>query len=291
MENTNTSKKKGGALLIGGLALLLLTFAEATYLLIDHVFIQKNKSGNVIINSDDNDNPSDDNSDNSDADVLEKTYIITWLNDDNTVLEVDQDVKKGDTPHYDGTTPTKRDDGLIYYAFKGWNKELAPVEANTTFVATYDVAYHDANVVFDMCGHGEAIDPQSVTYGGYVTKPTDPTTEGYTFAGWYKEPSYTIPWNFATDQVTSSVTIYAKWDIISFTVSFDTSGSSTVIDDQIIPYGGKVEKPDYVEPPASNYSLTGWYYYDEDYEKHTWNFEEDVVTGNLTLIADWIIEK
>ena len=36
----------------------------------------------------------------------ETYYKVTWLNYDQTVLEVDENVKKGTIPSYDGKAPT-----------------------------------------------------------------------------------------------------------------------------------------------------------------------------------------
>jgi len=52
--------------------------------------------------------------------------------------------------------------------------------------------------------------------------PYNPKREGYTFAGWYKEPECITPWNFDTDVITiefdeegnriyEEVCLYAKW--------------------------------------------------------------------------------
>ncbi len=49
--------------------------------------------------------------------------------------------------------------------------------------------------------------------GAKVTKPSDPTKTGYTFAGWFKDE--TTKWNFDKDTVTSDVTLTAHWTKIT----------------------------------------------------------------------------
>ena len=66
-------------------------------------------------------------------------------------------------------------------------------------------------VSFNSNGHGTAPDSQQISAGGKVSKPADLTASGYTFGGWYKESSCINQWNFGTDIVSSSMTLYAKW--------------------------------------------------------------------------------
>lgn len=69
-------------------------------------------------------------------------------------------------------------------------------------------------VTFDMNGKtGTAPAAIDVPYHGTITKPTDPTADGYTFWGWYKDAACTVEWDFAKDVVTSDITLYAKWHI------------------------------------------------------------------------------
>lgn len=64
-------------------------------------------------------------------------------------------------------------------------------------------------VKFDTQG-GSSIDNQTPASGSTVTKPADPTREGYTFAGWYTDEACTKAYDFAT-AVTADMTLYAKW--------------------------------------------------------------------------------
>jgi uncharacterized repeat protein (TIGR02543 family) len=64
---------------------------------------------------------------------------------------------------------------------------------------------------------GSAVDAQKVTYGGKATQPTCQRT-GYALEGWYTEAECTTAWKFATDVVTQSITLYAKWDTARYEI-------------------------------------------------------------------------
>lgn len=66
-------------------------------------------------------------------------------------------------------------------------------------------------VTFDLQGHGTKIDPVTVKSGEKLTKPSNPTAEGYSFEGWYREPECKTAWDFTKDTVTADTTLYAKW--------------------------------------------------------------------------------
>lgn len=64
-------------------------------------------------------------------------------------------------------------------------------------------------VKFDTQG-GSSVNGQTPASGSTVTKPTDPTREGYTFAGWYTDEACTEAYDFSV-AVTADMTLYAKW--------------------------------------------------------------------------------
>ncbi len=65
-------------------------------------------------------------------------------------------------------------------------------------------------VAFDT-GCRVKIKNQKVRKGRYVVRPEDPVRLGRTFAGWYKDESKQVPWNFEQDTVEKNMTLYAKW--------------------------------------------------------------------------------
>ena len=68
---------------------------------------------------------------------VQTTYTVTWENYDGTTLEIDENVPYGATPSYDGSIPSRPSTTDYVYYFNGWNKPLAPVTGNVTYVATY----------------------------------------------------------------------------------------------------------------------------------------------------------
>ncbi len=82
--------------------------------------------------------------------------------------------------------------------------------------------------------------------------------------------------------VTQATTLYAKWTINSFTVTFDAQGGSAVTE-QTVNSGGKPTEP--TAPTRTGYAFGGWY--KEAACTNAWVFATDVVTQATTLYAKW----
>ena len=66
-------------------------------------------------------------------------------------------------------------------------------------------------------------------------------------------------------------------------VQFESGGGSSV-QDQFVQYGEKIIEPE--EPVRDGYTFNGWY---KDMDRtELWNFQNDTVTGNMTLFAGWM---
>ena len=64
-------------------------------------------------------------------------------------------------------------------------------------------------VSFDTQG-GSSVSKKLVKRNSTLTKPDDPTKEGYTFAGWYTDEELTMEYDFSA-KVKEGFTLYAKW--------------------------------------------------------------------------------
>jgi len=139
-----------------------------------------------------------------------RTYTISFINEDGTVLQKEQ-VAYGSTPSYKGATPVKAPSAKEHYTFTGWTPEIITVKADRTYRAVYQAEPNIYTVSFNMNGHGEQIADQTKKYGEKVTKPTNPTADGWTFKGWYSDKALKNAYGFGTI-VTADITLYAKWE-------------------------------------------------------------------------------
>ena len=112
--------------------------------------------------------------------------------------------------------------------------------------------------------------------------PTAPTRVGYTFAGWYSDAALTSVFDFNAP-VTGPATLYAKWTIITYTVSINSNGGSDVTP-QSVAYNATAVMP--TAPTRVGYTFAGWY--SDAALTSVFDFNAPV-TGPATLYAKWTI--
>ena len=96
-----------------------------------------------------------------------KTYTITWVNYDGTVLETDT-VTEGETPEYNSATPTRDADSQYTYTFAGWSPEVGAATADATYTATYTQTATPTEPAYDNL----------LTDAGYTTGKKVSTSSG-----------------------------------------------------------------------------------------------------------------
>lgn len=82
-------------------------------------------------------------------------------------------------------------------------------------------------VDFDTNGKVDEPATQVITKGYLVTQPdaNSMVCDGYTFTGWYKDEACTVEWDFTSDRVTDTTTIYAGWEKVDPSVEPSVSPS------------------------------------------------------------------
>lgn len=143
-------------------------------------------------------------------------------------------------------------------------------------------------VNFDTDG-GSEINSVSAYYDDTVMRPSDPVKTGHTFAGWYKDENLVNEWDFDSDKIyNSSITIYAKYSVNTYTVHFISSGGSVVDDITEAYYDSIIDKPS--DPTMTEHAFLGWY--KDEALTQAWNFDEDKIPdGDVTLWAKWKINS
>lgn len=133
-------------------------------------------------------------------------------------------------------------------------------------------------IEFDTVG-GNTIPSQTVEEGSFVTKPEDPTKEGYVFNGWeYEGERYTF-----NTTVVRNMTIVATWKTggssqSSYYVNFDTDGGNQIYPSSV-KTGEAVMRPN--DPVKEGYTFKYWSLNGVQYDFST------PVTGAITLKAIW----
>ena len=125
---------------------------------------------------------------------VKNQYEIIFQNEDGTELQR-SNVTYGETPKYNGETPTKAATAEFTYTFAGWSPAITIVEGVQTYTATYSSVKNQYEVVFQN-EDGTELQRSNVTYGETpVYSGTVPTKEAtaeftYTFKGW--SPAITV---------------------------------------------------------------------------------------------------
>lgn len=153
-----------------------------------------------------------------------------------------------------------------------------PIEKDTVLYAVWFEEYIETNeVIFDSNG-GSPIDPITVNKGSIISKPENPTKEGYDFLEWRLNG---YAYNFS-NKVEEDIVLIAEWTKAKnpneVTVHFDSNGGSSIESITKLKTE-KVEKP--IDPTRTNYEFVKWQLNGTDYDFNT------PLTNTITLKAVW----
>ncbi|MCF7929921.1 MAG: InlB B-repeat-containing protein [Acholeplasmataceae bacterium] len=177
------------------------------------------------------------------------------------------------------------------YIFSGWYKESTCITPwiFSTEIVTSDITLYAKwiaityTVTFDSNGGSPVDSLTDIVSESLIDAPEEPYKYNAIFVGWFKEIELVNEWNFSSDIVTQDITLYAKWIPMTYTVSFEVNGGTTIIDMTDLSSGSILNMPE--SPVKDGYTFIGWF--KEAELIHGWNFEIDQVTSDTVLYAKW----
>ena len=188
-----------------------------------------------------------------------QSFTLTWELDGGKITEEGTQAGSVET----GTTlvaPTVEKD---YYDFASWDPTVPNTmpAANVTYTAQwtpkkYAITYRDQGDKEFSGTHANGY-PTTHTYNTTTTL-LGATKSGYTFAGWYRdsECAGARVETLGVD-VTETITLFAKWDVASYTITFDQQSGSDGTPSVTAQYGAKLSA--ITIPSRDGYLFDGYY--------------------------------
>lgn len=209
-----------------------------------------------------------------------------------TVHDVSFEENNGNTNNQivaDGQTVSSYTPVRTGYTFDNWYEAVdfsgSPYNFSTPVVATLNLyakwTINQYTLSFDSNG-GSAVTAITQDYNTEVTSPSAPTKTGYSFDGWYSDSGLTTLYSFTT-MPAQNLTLYAKWTINQYTITFDSNGGSavTAITQD---YNTAVSAP--ADPTKTDFTFSGWYTDNTTFE-NAYTFST-MPAGSITLYAKWV---
>lgn len=238
--------------------------------------------------------------------VLETTRI-TWINARATQIStVTQGAANGGTFTID--TPEALSGGLyagdrVYFTAtpaEGYEFTANGVYANgTQLTALYDedeesyyfnMPFGTSEITFGFgisvtfMADGQPVGEPMLVVAGELIDIFDvddpPAKTGYRFAGWFADEDLTEEFDFDNTPVTEPITLYAKYEPVSYTITFMDGGTRYLT--ATAQYGAKYALPE--APTKEGYTFGGWFTDAECTQEYDF---DTAVTGNVTVYAKW----
>lgn len=126
--------------------------------------------------------------------------------------------------------------------------------------------------------------------GATLTAPDPvPTNEGHGIEGWYYDNNGTeTKWNFDTDTVKCTMTLKAKWELSTYSVTLQTDGGTIASGKEVTgyTYGTGAVLPTTNDITREGYRFDGWYA-DSNFSGSPVTEITGTDTGNKTFYAKW----
>ena len=174
------------------------------------------------------------------------------------------------------------------YRFTGWYLDptlTTPVDvryyrvrSDVTLYAEWEEANCTVNYVLDG-GVNSEDNVAEIAHGGTLNVSA-PTKTGYAFLGWYLDKGFNTQYTNGTT-IEDDITLYAKWTIVIYTISFNVPTGATFDSKGLNTYTVN-DKLSFDDPTKVGYTFEGWFL-DSNYTKRY--YKNKTYGENLTLYA------
>ena len=232
------------------------------------------------------------------SEVKGKEYKIIFHANDKTSTTKETIATFGEEKVLDANTFTK-----IGCTFAGWAYKSNATSVDFTDQGKLKIEEYPSNgnidlyavwkaneytVKFHANNGTDTVTEQTFTYDVQKALDTNTfTSEGKSFVGWSTTKTGTK--NYFNGQYVKNLTsaengvvdLYAVWDDITYTVTFDVNGGKEATSSQTVSYKGQVSEPS--NPTRIGYTFIGWM---DTNLNNSYDFNQEV-TSNITLKAMW----
>ena len=114
---------------------------------------------------------------------------------------------------------------------------------------------------------------EAVETDGTIPTPSEIYRPGYTFAGWwYEDTDGWRLWDFENDKAYEDITLTARWERITYTVTLDANGGECSLTEYKVDAKGAFKLP---VPTREGYYFAGWYCGEFQLDKGTYPWDCD----------------
>ncbi|WP_159649624.1 InlB B-repeat-containing protein [Erysipelothrix aquatica] len=140
------------------------------------------------------------------------------------------------------------------------------------------------DVFFESNG-GTAVEALlGITAGSTISEPVNILKTGFKFDGWFTDSELTLPWQFATDTVQNTMTLYAKWTPRQYTDKFVDVMNQTLVEFTDLKYDAAV--PTSYVNAMSKVGHSYKVFHDQNLT-NVWNSQNFTVTEDTVLFVDY----
>lgn len=132
---------------------------------------------------------------------------------------------------------------------------------------------------------GSSVTDITLDYQANITRPSDPTKDGHTFAGWYLDPQFKFVYSFG-QMPAENITVYAKWNVNSYMFTLVNDG--IVTSNQVLAYGSTLNLPTLEK---YGYDFKGWATVEDGEVEYEGNSLYSITSENVTLYAIWDVKQ